>query len=105
MLNAVRLFRYSINLHETEPVLLLNFATTLCVDGNCEDLTIFDSLSIPIPTCDTNIALPGDGTIGGFVAALGGKVGAIGVGFIANMLGIGVSKQFNGFYQVMAQLF
>ena len=75
--------------------MLLTLAATLCVDGDCEDLPIFESLSIPLPTCDANVVLPGDGTVGGFVTALGGKVGAIGVGFIADMLGIGVSEQFH----------
>ncbi|XP_072033124.1 uncharacterized protein [Amphiura filiformis] len=81
--------KFSFGLHDTEPILQVSLTLNLCVDNHCEDIPIFNGISIPLPRCDGNGIIPGDGTVEGFLTAIGGTVGAVGINFIADQLGIG----------------
>ena len=74
--------------------LRLNFATTLCIDNTCEELVILNDVKIPTPLCYsdlTNVVLPGDGSIHGFVHHLNGNIGSSAVNVVLEKLGLAVS--------------
>ena len=68
----------------------------LCIDGECRIIPIFKGVNLPIPDCNVeyqHYLLPGDGTITGFVDALGGKVGNTAVDIVLLKYGLKVRKR------------
>ncbi|XP_038062441.1 uncharacterized protein LOC119732930 [Patiria miniata] len=55
----------------------IDLSLVFCVDGACDTLTVFAGSRLPIPLCNTRdtFALPGDGSVSGFLSYLGGHVG------------------------------
>ena len=85
-------FRYSID--QMSEAFSLTLTAILCLDNVCEEVSVFNDLKVPIPLCYTdysNIELPGDGTIQGFAAELGGAIGDAAVSVVVGKLGLVVS--------------
>ena len=76
------------------PRLEISLSILICIDGNCEDVPIYDGISITVSPCHEDVQFPGDGTVAGFLTAIGGSAGGIGINYISNVLGIGVSTNF-----------
>ncbi|XP_022103294.1 uncharacterized protein LOC110986022 [Acanthaster planci] len=55
----------------------VDLSLVVCVDGACNTFTVFSASRLPIPLCNTDdpFTLPGDGTVSGFLAYLGGNIG------------------------------
>ena len=86
-------FRYMIEKYEQEKVFRLTLASKLCIDDTCDVVTMFDGLRVPVPHCNTdftNLLLPGDGTIKGFVQELGGNIGSLAIDFVVQKLNLSV---------------
>ncbi len=69
-------------------VINLSLRTTL--DGVATDYVILSGTTIPIPTCDNDFPLPGDGSVEGFLRAIGGNIGQLAVERVLSELGLQV---------------
>ena len=66
----------------------LGFQLTL--DGDTTQFDILNKALVPIPACNGEVTLPGDGTIAGFSAVLGDRVGQSAVSVVLKALGLEV---------------
>ena len=71
----------------------LNLSFTISVEGEDSNFPILSSTTVPIPVCneDASFSLPGDGSIGGFVKALGESFAQTAVDEVLKRLGIKVN--------------
>ena len=83
-------FRFSINKLDAEKEFALNLAFLLDVEGLSTDLNILNDTRIPIPVCNTEFTLPGDGTIKGFIRAVGKNAAQSAVDVVLEQLGLKV---------------
>ena len=90
--NISYFYSYSLDIPETQSNILVSLSITHCIDKTCEAISIFDRTNILIPVCNGSIAIPGNGTIAGFIDALDGHVGPLGVIFVTHFLGFDVRK-------------
>ncbi|XP_021353372.1 uncharacterized protein LOC110450253 [Mizuhopecten yessoensis] len=71
--------KFSIGKDDVRKVFVVNFGISICpADGSScfiDDYFLSD-LDVPIPICNENFTLPGGGSIGNFVAEIGGKMTA-----------------------------
>ncbi len=58
---------------------VINFSLRTTLDGVATDFAILSGTTIPIPTCDNDLPLPGDGSVQGFLRAIGDYIGQLAV--------------------------
>ncbi|XP_022105071.1 uncharacterized protein LOC110987006 [Acanthaster planci] len=88
--NALML-SYSIDMLTTEKVFSVSLNIMLCIDDACTTTPVLDQVWVPIPVCNTNatsFALPGDGTVGGFIRQLGGRIGNSAIDLVLEKLNL-----------------
>ena len=84
-------FRFSVDKDDIAQVFKLGLAFDLTIDGAETMFPILTDTSIPIPVCsDDPFVLPGDGSIKGFVKAVGQNVGQTAVDVVLKQLGLEV---------------
>ncbi len=73
----------------------VTFYIELCIDGSCDEMSMFRDVKVPIPVCtiDWNtFELPGDGTVDGFVQQLGDSIGDEAIDLVIKKIGLDVSN-------------
>ena len=83
-------FRFSVNRVEEGQVFEVTLGFQLILDGNTTLYDILSNAHIPIQACNGEFTLPGDGTIAGFSAVLGERVGQSAVSVVLKALGLEV---------------
>ena len=84
-------FRFSVDKDDDAQVFKLGLAFDLTIDGAETIFPILTDTSIPIPVCSNDpFVLPGDGSIEGFVKAVGQDVGQTAVDVVLKQLGLEV---------------
>ena len=63
----------------------------ICIDGVCEPVSVVSKLQIPIPICNPNGTLPGNGTLAGVLDQFAMDGANAGLELILISLGIEVS--------------
>ena len=69
----------------------VNLSSRFIIEDQATDFIVLSDARFPIPSCNTDIgySLPGDGTVSGFVTAVGETVGEAAIEAVLNHLGIG----------------
>ena len=85
-------FRFSISKDDEKNLFKFNLDLLLVVDEFEEDFEIFADAVMPVSPCNSNqdYVLPGDGTITGFVDAIGPTIGNTAVELVLTKLGVTV---------------
>ena len=85
-------FRFHVDKEEDRQAFMLNFGLQLELDGVVKDVVILTNATIPRPLCNDNqsFVLPGDGTVAGFVNAIGPNIGETAVDVVLTNLGLKV---------------
>ena len=94
MVSFILIFcRYSVDKLDVEKVFVLSLALQIDIEGDVTAITILSDINVPIPGCneDASFTLPGDGSIQGFVRAVGENFGQAAVQAVFRKLGLEVS--------------
>ncbi|XP_071798137.1 uncharacterized protein [Asterias amurensis] len=77
VVNSVLTVRWRVDKITVDKQFELTLQLVFCLDGACNTLAVFEGSRLPIPLCNTedSFALPGDGTVSGFIGYLGGNIG------------------------------
>ncbi|XP_033637723.1 uncharacterized protein LOC117298529 [Asterias rubens] len=77
VINSVLSVRWRVKKLTVEKQFELNLQLVFCLDEACNTVTVFEGSRLPIPLCNTedSFALPGDGTVSGFLGYLDGNIG------------------------------
>ena len=94
LLIIIQLFTFSFRMMAKKLDSTKEFAVDLSIQLNVEDrttnFTILSDTRIPFKQCESDhYVLPGDGSVSGFVSAVGATVGEAAVEAVLNHLGIG----------------
>ena len=75
-----------------EKYFVLDFSLRLEIENEISEYIIISGTRIPIPVCNENatFTLPGDGSIEGFVKAVGETVGQTAIEIVLRQLGLQV---------------
>ena len=84
--------RYSVDKLDVEKVFVLDLAFQIKIEGDVTSVTILSDMKVPIPGCNENatFTLPGDGSIQGFVNAVGENFGQAAIQIVFQKLGLEV---------------
>ncbi|XP_038050728.1 uncharacterized protein LOC119723897 [Patiria miniata] len=88
--NAMKL-SYSIDKLTAQKVFSVTLNVMLCIDDTCTMTPVLDHVWVPIPLCNinaTSFTLPGDGTVGGFIRDLGGRIGNSAIDLVLEKFGL-----------------
>ncbi len=66
------------------------FSLHVTLDEVTTDFVILPGTMVPIPTCDNEFPLPGDGSVEGFLRAIGDNIGQLAVERVLSELGLQV---------------
>ena len=86
---------FSMDVLDTENAFEVNLSFTLKLEGVVSNFVVLNKANFPMPFCNDNttLTLPGDGSVGGFVTALGGEFVQSAVDLVLEYLGLKVRKE------------
>ncbi len=90
------LYRYSIDKDDDAEEFSLNLLFEFELEGDITAFNLLYDTKVPIPLCNENamLILPGDGSINGFIRAVGENVGQSALEVVLRQLGIEVNEQY-----------
>ena len=89
--------RYSIARSEDASVFSITLDLIVCIDDVCNIIPVFHEVGLPNPQCDidySTFALPGDGSVAGFLEYLDGNVGESATELILKKYGLEVNIEY-----------
>ena len=93
LLNILTEIRFSIDKLDASKEYEIDLAFSLQVDDETTDFPLMEAKRIPIPICNNNfsLALPGDGSVRGFLEELGDTAGQSAIDLVLRKLNLYVS--------------
>ncbi len=82
--------RYTVGKSDDEKSFIMDVSVEVCIDGSCVEIPVVSQVVIPIPICNPDATLPGDGTLNGVLDAFESEASENAIELALKYLGISV---------------